>query len=218
MAYVRLREGESPEALVNRFRAAVQQAGILGEISRRRYFISKAQKARLAAKRVVRKRRRQEPPLTQTQAAMRPHQAQAGLPASGPAWAGVVCQSLVGAPATGWLLEGKALGLPVHEFLTTTSETAWLQAEVTRLRRALAEERRKRQVSEQSVTLARQKVVGELRSTPLGALGLLPGADLEIAEAAYRTLARRHHPDRGGNPDVMRRLNWAIQEIRERRG
>jgi hypothetical protein len=30
---VRLREGESPEALVNYFRAAVQQAGILGEIS-----------------------------------------------------------------------------------------------------------------------------------------------------------------------------------------
>jgi hypothetical protein len=118
----------------------------------------------------------------------------------------------------GWLLGGKALGLPVHESLTTTSETAWLQAEVTRLRRALAEETRKRQASEQAVTLARQKVVGELRSTPRGVLGLLPGADLEVAEAAYRTLARRHHPDRGGNPDVMRRLNWAIQEIRERRG
>ena len=118
----------------------------------------------------------------------------------------------------GWLLGGKALGLPVHESLTTTSETAWLQAEVTRLRRALAEERRKRQASEQAATLARQKVVGKLQSTPKGVLGLLPGADLEVAEAAYRTLARQHHPDRGGNPDVMRRLNWAIQEIREQRG
>ncbi len=203
---------------MNRFRSAVQQPGILGEISRKRHFISKAQKARLAAKRVLRKRRRQSPPLTQTQACYEAAPGSAGPPASGPAWAGVVCQSLVSTPATGWLLEGKALGLPVHEILTTTSETAWLQAEVTRLRRALAEERRKRQVSEQSVTLARQKVVGELRSTPLGAVGLLPGADLEIAEAAYRTLARRHHPDRGGNPDAMRRLNWAIQEIREGRG
>jgi hypothetical protein len=118
----------------------------------------------------------------------------------------------------GWLLGGKALGLSVHESLTTTSETAWLQAEVTRLRRALAEERRKSQTSEQTVILARQKVVGELRSTPLGVLGLLPGVDLEVAEAAYRALARRHHPDRGGNPDVMRRLNWSIQEIREQRG
>jgi DnaJ-domain-containing protein 1 len=80
-----------------------------------------------------------------------------------------------------------------------TSETAWLQAEVVRLRRALAEERWKRQASEQAVTLARQQVVGELRSTALGVLGLLPGADLEVAEAAYRTLVRRHHPDRGGN-------------------
>jgi curved DNA-binding protein CbpA len=60
--------------------------------------------------------------------------------------------------------------------------------------------------------------VRELRSTPKGVLDLLPGADLEIAEAAYRALARWHHPDRGGNPDVMRRLNWAIQEIREGRG
>ena len=118
----------------------------------------------------------------------------------------------------GWLLGGRALGLPVHESLTMTSETAWLQAEVVHLRRALAEERRKRQAYEQTITLARQKVVGELRSTPLGVLGLLPGADLEVAEAAYRTLVRRHHPDRGGNPDVMRRLNWAIQEIREQRG
>ena len=118
----------------------------------------------------------------------------------------------------GWLLGGRALGLPVHESLTMASETAWLQAEVVHLRRALAEERRKRQASEQIITLARKKVVGELRSTPLGVLGLLPGADLEVAEAAYRSLARRHHPDRGGNPDVMRRLNWAIQEIREQRG
>jgi hypothetical protein len=118
----------------------------------------------------------------------------------------------------GWLLGGKALGLPVHESLTMTLETTWLQAEVVRLRRALAEERRERPASEQATTLARQKVVWELRSTPLGVLGLLPGADLEVAEAAYRTLARRHHPDRGSNPDVMRRLNWAIQEIREQRG
>ena len=118
----------------------------------------------------------------------------------------------------GWLLGGRALGLPVHESLTMASETAWLQAEVVHLRRALAEERRKRQAYEQTITLARQKVVGELRSTPLGVLGLLPGADLEVAEAAYRTLACRHHPDRGGNPDVIRRLNWAIQEIREQRG
>jgi len=119
---------------------------------------------------------------------------------------------------TGWLLGGEALGLPVHEFLATTSETARLQEEVDRLQVALAEERRKRQASEQAATLARQKVVRELQSIPEGVLGLLPGADLEVAEAAYRALARRHHPDRGGDPDAMRRLNWAIQEIRKRRG
>ena len=59
MAYVTPREGESPESLVNRFRASVQHAGILRELKDRRFFRSKAQKERLAAQRAARRRRRQ---------------------------------------------------------------------------------------------------------------------------------------------------------------
>ena len=59
MAYVTPREGESPESLVNRFRASVQHAGILREIKDRRFFRSKAQKERLAMQRAARRRRRQ---------------------------------------------------------------------------------------------------------------------------------------------------------------
>ncbi len=59
MAYVTPREGESPESLVNRFRASVQHSGVLRELKDRRFFRSKAQKARLAAQRAARRRRRQ---------------------------------------------------------------------------------------------------------------------------------------------------------------
>ena len=59
MAYVTPREGESPESLVNRFRASVQHAGILRELKDRRFFRSKAQKVRIAEQRASRRRRRQ---------------------------------------------------------------------------------------------------------------------------------------------------------------
>jgi len=59
MAYVTPREGESPESLVNRFRASGQHSGRLRERKVRRLFRSKAQKERLAAQRAARRRRRQ---------------------------------------------------------------------------------------------------------------------------------------------------------------
>ena len=60
MVYVRIREGESQEGLVNRFRTMAQNSGILRELKDRRFFRSKAQKARRAAQRADRRRRRQE--------------------------------------------------------------------------------------------------------------------------------------------------------------
>ena len=38
---------------------------------------------------------------------------------------------------------------------------------------------------------------------------LRPGAPLSVVKAAYRALAPRHHPDGGGDPHAMRRLNDA---------
>jgi len=58
MPYVTLREGESPESLLHRFRASVARSGLLKELKDRRFFRSKGQKARLAAKRSARRRRR----------------------------------------------------------------------------------------------------------------------------------------------------------------
>ena len=58
MAFVTLRDGESPEGIVSRFRAAVTRNGILKEHKDRRFFRSKGEKARLAARRSARRRRR----------------------------------------------------------------------------------------------------------------------------------------------------------------
>ena len=58
MAFVTLREGEAPEVIVGRFRAAVTRNGILKEHKDRRFFRSKGEKARLAARRSARRRRR----------------------------------------------------------------------------------------------------------------------------------------------------------------
>ena len=58
MVSVEPRGGESGEALVNRFAKLVQREGILREVKRRRFFVSKTQQRRLDAARAARKRAR----------------------------------------------------------------------------------------------------------------------------------------------------------------
>lgn len=48
-------------------------------------------------------------------------------------------------------------------------------------------------------------------------LFLLPNAPLEIAEAAYKVLAKKHHPDLGGDTGTMQILNKTIAEIRRKK-
>ncbi len=58
MAFVTLRDGESGEGLVGRFRSAVTRTGILKQYKDRRFFRSKGEKVRIAARRSARRRRR----------------------------------------------------------------------------------------------------------------------------------------------------------------
>lgn len=44
------------------------------------------------------------------------------------------------------------------------------------------------------------------------------GFALADAEDAYKKLAKKSHPDRGGSDDAMAELNWAIQRAREEIG
>jgi DnaJ-domain-containing protein 1 len=47
-------------------------------------------------------------------------------------------------------------------------------------------------------------------------LHLLPTAPVELIESAYRTLARLHHPDRGGDVVAMQRVNAAYHALKAR--
>ncbi|MDO8616080.1 MAG: J domain-containing protein [Dehalococcoidia bacterium] len=46
-------------------------------------------------------------------------------------------------------------------------------------------------------------------------LHLQPTAPPELVTAAYRTLAKLHHPDRGGSTERMRDLNLAFEKLRQ---
>ncbi|MGI8477527.1 MAG: hypothetical protein ACR2OO_14325 [Thermomicrobiales bacterium] len=47
-------------------------------------------------------------------------------------------------------------------------------------------------------------------------LHLLPSAPRELVESAYKTLSKLVHPDRGGDPETMLRINIAVDRIRGR--
>lgn len=51
--------------------------------------------------------------------------------------------------------------------------------------------------------------------SPWEILGIMPDSPIEVAEAVYRTMAIKYHPDKGGNPEMMRLLNSAIERIRK---
>ena len=50
-------------------------------------------------------------------------------------------------------------------------------------------------------------------STPWSTLWLLPGAPREVIRAAFRALARLHHPDIGGDTAAMQRITAAYDEL-----
>jgi small subunit ribosomal protein S21 len=57
---VSLRTGESQEELLKRWRKAVARSGILKSVRRKRWFVSKSEKRRMAKNRAIRKARRKK--------------------------------------------------------------------------------------------------------------------------------------------------------------
>lgn len=49
-------------------------------------------------------------------------------------------------------------------------------------------------------------------------LYVMPNAPACVVEAAYRALAKEHHPDRGGSTATMQRINDAYDAISRKRG
>jgi small subunit ribosomal protein S21 len=58
VANVELRPGESQESLLRRFRKKVTKARILSDVKKKRYFVSKSEKRRIAKRKAVRRHRR----------------------------------------------------------------------------------------------------------------------------------------------------------------
>lgn len=52
------------------------------------------------------------------------------------------------------------------------------------------------------------------RRDPYEVLGIRPDAPLAVAEAAWKALIRKAHPDAGGSAEQVKELNQAIEEIR----
>lgn len=59
MATVKAKKNERPESLIRRFQRAVEQAGIMKELKRRRYYLSPSEK-RKEKRKLAEKRRRKE--------------------------------------------------------------------------------------------------------------------------------------------------------------
>jgi len=64
--FVELREGETQEHLLSRFRQTMQRNGVLREIKKRRHFISKSELRRLAKAKAVRRARKRTTRTTTT--------------------------------------------------------------------------------------------------------------------------------------------------------
>lgn len=55
MILVKLKKSESQQALARRFRKKVIQSGVLGEVRKRRWFVSKAEQRRNDKKKAIRR-------------------------------------------------------------------------------------------------------------------------------------------------------------------
>jgi len=58
LAKVVLRDGESPQQLLRRFRKKVTRSGVMSEVRKRRWFISKNEQRRIEKKKAIRKQRK----------------------------------------------------------------------------------------------------------------------------------------------------------------
>lgn len=57
---------------------------------------------------------------------------------------------------------------------------------------------------------------GQAISEPFRVLHLLPTAPAPVIHAAYKALARLHHPDTGGNTHSMQLINSAYDQLKDK--
>lgn len=52
---------------------------------------------------------------------------------------------------------------------------------------------------------------------PYEILGVYENQPIEVIEAAFKAQVQKNHPDKGGDPEVMKKLNKAIEIIRKQK-
>jgi small subunit ribosomal protein S21 len=57
---VELRNNESPQQLLTRFRKKVAKSGVLRDVRRKRWFVSKSEMRRIAKKKAIRRNKRRQ--------------------------------------------------------------------------------------------------------------------------------------------------------------
>jgi small subunit ribosomal protein S21 len=60
LAIVKLRNGESQDQLLKRFRKKVVKSGVLGTVRRKRWFVSRTEQRRLEKKKAARRSKRKQ--------------------------------------------------------------------------------------------------------------------------------------------------------------
>ena len=58
MTKVKLRDGESQDRLLRRFRKAVIRSKVLGEVRKRRWFVTKSEQRRMDKKKAIRRQKK----------------------------------------------------------------------------------------------------------------------------------------------------------------
>jgi hypothetical protein len=56
---------------------------------------------------------------------------------------------------------------------------------------------------------------GRAQTSPYDVLWLRPGAPSEVVKAAYKALAFKHHPDKGGDTAAMQAINVAFEQLQK---
>ena len=60
MAKVKLKDGESQQQLLRRFRKKVTRSGLMSEVRKRRWFVSRSEQRRIDEKKAIRRIRKRE--------------------------------------------------------------------------------------------------------------------------------------------------------------
>lgn len=122
-----------------------------------------------------------------------------------------IVEQVSGAARVTYVLRGKTIELVMDKQNSSKDNLRILYYAIKALR--LNEVRGMSEVFESAYI---QLAAPKQKRNPYDVLMIMEDAPLEVAEAVFKNLAMKYHPDRGGSVDKFKELNEAIEEIREK--